>query len=414
MTNMRRGILTLTMLMVWMNVAFAQTIVNGVVKDKETRKELANVNISVAGSNVGTVSNADGEFSIKIRDEEAGKGLLISHIGYENVRLSEEEWKDGKKRLTVWMTPHALTLKDLNVYGGDPRNLVEKAISLIPKNHADKDNLFSAFYRETIQKGSRYISVSEAVADVYKSDYQVRNVHQDKVQLKKGRRLESQRKKDTLAVKIAGGPNTPVYLDIVKNGDELLNEDMLACYRFEMGLPVSIDNRMQYVIHFQPMVKLEYALYKGALYIDQESLAFTRAEFELDLSDREKAIKSILQKKPAGLRFRPQRVSYLVTYRFQDGVPHINYLRNVIRFKCDWKKRLFSSSFTTTTEMVMVDRKEEPAERIKSRDAFKKREVFDDVVEEYWNEDFWREYNIIEPTESLESAVRKLKKRKTP
>jgi len=40
--------------------------------------------------------------------------------------------------------------------------------------------------------------------------------------------------------------------------------------------------------------------------------------------------------------------------------------------------------------------------------------VFDDVVEEYWNEDFWREYNIIEPTESLESAVRKLKKRKTP
>ena len=28
----------------------------------------------------------------------------------------------------------------------------------------------------------------------------------------------------------------------------------------------------------------------------------------------------------------------------------------------------------------------------------------------YWNEDFWGTYNIIEPTESLEHAMHKLKK----
>ena len=72
----------------------------------------------------------------------------------------------------------------------------------------------------------------------------------------------------------------------------------------------------------------------------------------------------------------------------------------------------FSSSFTTTSEMVMVNRTEEPEERIKSKDAFKQREVFYDVVNEYWNEGFWKDYNIIEPTESLESAVQKLKKQK--
>ena len=204
----------------------------------------------------------------------------------------------------------------------------------------------------------------------------------------------------------------PVYLDLAKNEEELLSFDMLPCYRFDMGIPVSIDNRMQYVVHFQPMVKLEVALYKGVLYIDQETLAFTRAEFELDLSDREKATKSILRKKPAGLRFKPQRISYLVSYRFQDGKPHLNYIRNDIRFKCDWKKRLFSSSFTTCSEMVMVDRMEEPEERIKSKDAFKQRDVFYDMVEAYWNEDFWKDYNIIEPTESLESAVKKLQKQK--
>ena len=60
--------------------------------------------------------------------------------------------------------------------------------------------------------------------------------------------------------------------------------------------------------------------------------------------------------------------------------------------------------------MVMVDRNDRPEERIRIKDAFKQRDVFYDVVEEYWNEDFWKDYNIIEPTESLESAVKKLKK----
>ena len=60
----------------------------------------------------------------------------------------------------------------------------------------------------------------------------------------------------------------------------------------------------------------------------------------------------------------------------------------------------------------MVDRNDQPEERIRMKDAFKQNEVFYDVVEEYWNEDFWKDYNIIEPTESLESAVKRLKKQR--
>jgi len=409
---MKRWVLCLGMILVWSNILFGQIIVNGVVKDKESRKELANVNVSVIGSNVGTITNADGEFSLKLSKADTKKGLVISHVGYLNVHLSEDKLETEKKRLTVWMVPHTLLLKNVNVFGGDPRELVEKAIQRIPQTYSGKSQMFSAFYRETIQKGSRYIGISEAVMDVYKSDYRIRSIYQDRVQLQKGRRLASQKRKDTLSVKIAGGPNMPVYLDLAKNEEELLSLDMLPCYRFDMGIPTSIDNRMQYVVHFHPIVKLDFALYKGVLYIDQETLAFTRAEFELDLSDKKKASKSILRKKPAGLRFKPLHISYLVSYRFQDGTPHLNYIRNDIRFKCDWKRRLFSSSFTTCSEMVMVDRTEQPEERIKSKDAFKQRDVFYDMVEAYWNEDFWKDYNIIEPTESLESAVKKLKKQK--
>ena len=406
----------ITFLILWFTlvVAWAQggLLVTGIVKDKESRKALANVNIAVQGSNVGTVTNADGVFSLKVSQEELSRGVVVSHLGYQNTLVSAEALTKSQKRLTIWLTPTVLTLEMVNVYGGDPLALVEQAIRRVPQNYAPNDHLFSAFYRETIQKRNRYIGISEAVADVYKTSYQTRDASRERVQILKGRRLESQKKSDTLAVKIAGGPNMPIYLDVAKNDEELLDVNMLHCYRFSMQLSMSIDDRMQYVVAFEPRVVLDYPLYTGLLYIDQQTLTLTRAEFQLDLSNKEKAIRHILRKKPAGLRFKLNEVSYLTTYRYQDGRAYLNYLRNFIRFKCDWKKRLFSSTFTTTTEMVMVDRTDHPEERIDHKDAFKQKDIFYDVVEEYWSEDFWKDYNIIEPTESLESAVKKLKKQR--
>jgi len=174
--------------------------------------------------------------------------------------------------------------------------------------------------------------------------------------------------------------------------------------------PVSMDNRMQYVVSFRPRVDLMYALFIGKLYIDYERLSITRAEFSLDLKNRVKAIQAILHKKPVGLRFKPQEVTYLVTYKEHNGKSYLNYIRNKMRFKCDWKKKLFSSSYTVLSEMVVTNRKEHDLSKIPYRNSFKQKQVFYDVVNKYWNEDFWKEYNIIEPTESLEHAVDKLKK----
>lgn len=391
------------------DAAVNDLIITGIVKNKDSRKKLENVNVSIVGTNIGTVTNADGTFSLKVTEAEAFRGVEVSHIGYLNTHLSLDEL--GKREdLTIWMIPAPNLLNEIVVYGNNPRTIVEEAIKKIPVNYASSENMLTAFYRETVQKRRRYISVSEAVMDVYKTSYDRRDTEQDKVQLQKGRRLLSQKGGDTLAVKVVGGPNLSLYLDIVKNGDALLSMDNLNYYEFRMEEPVNLDNRMQYVISFRPRVNLMYALFIGKLYIDRERLTFTRADFSLDMANRVKAVEAILHKKPLGLRFRPQEVSYLVTYKQQDSKTYLNYIQNVIRFKCDWKKKLFSSSYTAYSEMVVTDRKEHAFSNISNKNAFKQKQVFYDLVDEYWNEDFWKSYNIIEPTESLEHAVDKLKK----
>lgn len=383
--------------------------VTGVVRNKDDRKKLENVNVSVPGTNIGTVTNSDGLFSLKIKDAEIVRGLEVSHIGYLNTQISLKENKD-LSTLTVWMIPAPNLLSEIVIFGNNARGIVEEAIRKIPVNYSPNENMLTTFYRETVQKRRRYISVSEAVIDVYKTAYNDRVPVKDKVQLQKGRRLLSQKNSDTLAVKVVGGPSLAIYLDVVKNQDALLNMGDLDYHEFHIEEPVNFDNRMQYVISFRPKVSLMYALFYGKLYIDFEKLAFTRAEFSLDMKNKTKAVEAILHKKPLGLQFKPQEVSYLVTYKEQNGKTYLNYIWNTIRFKCDWKKRLFSSGYTVYSEMVVTDRQEDNFTAISNKTAFKEKQVFYDLVDEYWNEDFWKEYNIIEPTESLEHAVKKLKK----
>lgn len=385
--------------------------VSGVVRDKENRKKLENVAVSLVGTPIGTVTNAEGVFSLKIPHMDTIPQLELSHIGYMNARFSASA-PEGSNNMyaTILMIPIALQLNEVVAYGNSARRIVEEALERIPKNYPSGESMTSAFYRETVQKGHRYISISEAMLDVYKTSYRQRTSDRDKVQIDKARRLLSQKQSDTLGVKVVGGPNLPLFMDVVKNAYALFDEETLDYYSFVQEPSVFIDDRLQYVISFRPRVKLDYALYVGRVFIDREHLAFTRAEFELDLSDRERAIAAILYKKPLGLRFRPQKVRFLITYRQHDGVTCLNYICNEMCFKCDWKRRLFSSSYVARSEMVAVDREEHPERVIARRDAFKPYQVFYDIVKEYWSEDFWKDYNIIEPTESLEDAVKKLRK----
>lgn len=390
-----------------MNDSGEQITVSGVVRDKLNKRKLEYVNISVPGSNVGTVTNADGEFTLVIKTSLRPQAVEVSHVGYVNDRLK----LNGTDLLNqeIWLTPYVNLLGEVTVHGQNPLLIVQEAIRKVPLNYSTSSNLLNGFYREIAQKGRRYINISEAIVDVYKTGYG-EPLTKDRVQIDKGRRLLSSKQSDTLAVKLLGGPTMFVYLDVVKNPDFLLDPQALSDYHFIMEEPTSIDNRAQFVIRFEPRVIQPYALCYGKLYIDKERLSFTRAEFSLSLDDKNKATQAILKRKPFGLRFKPLEVSYLVTYKTLDGVTYLNYVRNNIRFKCDWKRKLFSTTYTVLSEMVVTDRQESPVDPISFKASFKPTQVFSDRVDNFGNEDFWKGYNIIEPTESLENAVAKLKK----
>ena len=119
----------------------------------------------------------------------------------------------------------------------------------------------------------------------------------------------------------------------------------------------------------------------------------------------------MLVHKPAGVRFRPKELSLLVDYRLEDGVTRISYLRTTFRFNCDWKRRFFATSFAAFCEMVVTSSTADNPEPIKGRDSFDQRDAFFDKVDYFRDPTFWQDYNIIEPTESLDKAIERLLKK---
>ena len=384
--------------------------ISGIVKDKSSKKTLAYASVFISGSAEATITNADGEFTFKVKEPVESKEIEVSHLGYINTRIRLQ--KEAPESYTIWMMPSMRVLDEVIVSGREPRALVEEAVRKIASNYSAESNLLTGFYRETVRKRRRYINIAEAVVHVYKTPY-TRNAQRDRVQILKGRRLLSPKVSDTLAVKLLGGPNAAIYLDVVKNPDLLLDPEVLPLYDFHLEEITFIDKRPQYVIRFSPNAILPYPLYYGKFYIDYERLSFTRAEFFLDVSNQDKAARTILRKKPRGLRFKPVEVAYVVNYVDYQDKTFLNYVRNEIRFKCDWRRKLFATSYSVVSEMVITDIEKATAS-IPFRESFGKNEVLSDNAALFFDEDFWGDYNIIKPEESLEKAVGKLKKKHIP
>ena len=376
-----------------------QVVVGGHVVDDKTGDALGQV--SVSAGRVSVVTNEDGDFSLKL-DADPGT-IVVSHLGYKTKRVKVKNGEELKIRLH----PTTIQLREIVVLNEDARELVDIAISKIPDNYSKVPELLKGFYRETAMKRKHYIYVAEGVEDMYKTPYN-RSIGRDRVAIVKGRRLLSQKQGDTLGVKVMGGPVQAVVMDLVKNRDFLLNKEDLDAYKFTLGVPEYINDRLQYVVQMEPSESMPYALYHGKFYIDSERLAFTRIELNLDMADKDKATRTMLVKKPLGVKFKPRELSSVVDYRYEDGVTRISYLRNTFRFNCDWKKRLFATSFTATCEMVVTDSSSDNVQPIASRSSFDSRDAYYDKVEYFLDPDYWRSYNIIEPSESLDKAIRKL------
>lgn len=404
---MKQFCLILTVFLLQAVAAWSQNVitVSGKVTDKSSGAALEAASVIADDNRSATVTNASGDFIIK--GPAGTRYLTLSHLGYRSRQVAVPA--EGRT-LRVPLVPSAITLSEVLV--ADPEAVLRMAVRNIPANYAARPLGQRCFYRETTQKGRRFIYVAEAVTSMYKEAY-TRGIARDRTTILKARRLVSTQASDTLGAKIAGGPFTPIVLDVMKNLGYLLNEEMMSQYTYSMRAVPGTDGRGQVVVTMSPrMLPRVVALLYGDFYIDTRTLAVTHVDLTLDMRDARLATAFMLRSKPAGVRFRPRSLEIYINYRpGHDGRLSLGYIRSDVSFKCEWKKKLFTAPYKVTSEMVVTDERTDTVASVRGKSAFSRHEALYDHPEYFDDPHFWEQYNIIAPTHSLEKGIKAFLKR---
>jgi len=379
----------------------------GLVVDQKTGTPLAFANITIAGTNISTVANTEGEFLLKIKKDVSSRRIIVSFIGYKNKTIALADLKPEKSVIELEQT--TVQLPEVNVISKDAAALIQAVMNKKGDNYADQQSDMTAFYRETIKKNRTYVSLSEAVLDIYKQPYTSSKT--DIVSLFKARKKADYTKLDTINFKLMGGPFNSLYLDVMKNPDIIFTEDMMANYDFIFDSSTHMDNRLIYVISFKQRSEKTEPLYYGKLYIDAQSLAMKSATFNLNIENKELAARMFIMKKPLNARVYPIEAAYRIDYREKDGKWYYGYSRIELGLKINWKKKLFNTTYFSTIEMAVTDWEQTDIKGVKPKDRLRPSVVISEEATGFSDPDFWGEYNVIEPEKSIETAIRKIQKK---
>jgi hypothetical protein len=382
----------------------------GKVVDAETGNPLIFASVAVKESNVATVTNIDGEFVIKIPETQTSRNLEVTYIGYKNKVVPLTDLRVEGYKNVISLTPAPIPIREIVVKPIDPEAIVRNAISRIGKNYVDEPNLMTAFYRETIRKNRTYVSIGEAVVEIFKAPYN-NDLRFDGARIYKGRKGSDVQKMDTVLFKLQGGPVSVLQLDLAKNTESVLTMDAMKYYDYSLSTVIEIDDRPHYVINFKQKPSVDMPLFLGNLYIETSTYAITEAEFGFNMEDKDAVSSIFIKKKPLGMQVTPEVATYRVKYREQDGKWYFAYSRAEVKFKVNWKKRLFNTFYTTMSEIAITDRTNEEVIKIAGKDKLRYNDVFSEQVEAFTDREFWGDYNVIEPDQSIESAIRRLSRK---
>ncbi len=378
----------------------------GKLRNSESRQAIAHATINLSGTNISSITNSEGSFSIKIPKQYIQDGSLsINYIGFENlhVALSSLDSNDDNK---IELTPLSISINTISVNPSDALHIIREVIRNKELNYSNSPLRMTTFYRETIQKGSSYVSLAEAVIDVHKQPHFSYKL--DGAKVYKARKSADYSKIDTLNFKIQGGPHATLMMDLSRDPYTLLATDQIDYYNFSLRDTTMMDDREVYIIDFYQKSYIKEPLFYGSLYVDAMSMALVSANYSVNLADRDAAAQLYIKRKPMAAKVYPVKTNYMVTYR-RDGDKYVySYSRGEVVFKVNWKKRLFNSTYTSTIEMVATDSKPTQEKNFDLESRFKSYVILQDQISGFSDNAFWGDYNVIEPENSIDNAIRKI------
>ena len=380
-----------------------QRIISGSLYDSESSEPVAYATVSLLNTSVGTVSNQRGAFRLVIPDSLEQSVIRFSHIGYESCETNAALF--AGQTVDVPLEPNIFPLQEVEVRRVNPLREINEIRQRRNENYPTEPVYLTTFYREGIEHKKKPIDLSEAVLEIYKTDYRT-DASGDHVKLIRKRRISNIQAGDTLLPKMKSGIRSCLILDIIKELPDFITLDNETLYNYAHTDISIIDDRLVNVISFKPKPHVKEPLFTGELFIENQRKAVEKVRFEVNPKYVDKATHSFVDRKAHHLQLTLQQAVYIVSYKpVRAGSSYyINHVRGDIVFKVRRKGHVFSTPLHFWFEMVTCKIDTVDVRPIPRNERLQANRIFADTKHRY-DKDFWENFNIILPEERLKEAI---------
>ncbi len=384
------------------NVKQKYIVLSGKLLDAKKTFPLPFASVSILNKPIGTITNADGEFLLKISPIYKNEQIIFSCLGYGQKVLLVPDLLDIK---TISLDPISINIREISVKSITPEEILNNVFKFKIKNYGSEFIMMNAFYREIVKQDEDLINISEAVLDILKSPYDL-EILNDKIRIQKARKTPEFNPFQWVNFKLQGGPFNITQLDIIKTVDTFIDPEYREYYNHSIDRVIWYHNHPVYVIKFKPHKNLYYGCYEGEIYIDRETYAIMHCNFKLANWGLRYSERSLIKKKPKGYKVRTNSVKYSVDYQFYNDKWYFNSAHAAVTFKVKNKKLKINSSFYSESDILVTNMKESQIKRFPRKQLFSINDIFIENITDY-DENFWGNFNIIKPDENLRTALLK-------
>ena len=383
-------------------------MITGSIIESGNGNTLPFATIGIYNKGLGTISNFDGNFSLKITPACLYDSITISSLGFKS-RIIPVNQAIGNNYI-IELKRDYVPIPEVIIRTRDPIELILGIRRHIAENYGATPVMLTAFYRESISKKNKLQLYSEAVIEIYKSAY-VRTIKTDQLSVFKSRKMENINNRDTLIIKLQAGLDACLALDGIKNRFDFINKANVNDYSYRITDIVNIDNEAAYVIEFEQVDEIvDLPLFKGSIFINTDNYGVHSAEFEVNHDYIDKLDRSYVQKKTKGYTVKPQRIKYKVDYRYLNNRFYLNHVRGDLEFNARKKRKLFSSTYYVFFEMVVTKIDSVNVAHFKKDKISPSHLILSETINDY-DPDFWGTDNYMKPEDDIRESLNRISTR---
>jgi hypothetical protein len=367
-------------------------LLRGRVLDADTHQPIPNAQVGIGGNRLGTSTNAEGRFALRVSSAYQGSQLEVALLGYRPLRQALPPLPGPELLLELQVSPASLANVTVTA---SAEGIIREAVARIPRNYPVRPTQLTGFYRESDDEASRqrYEYLAEGLLRVQKAGYQHPR-DPGAVQVLESRQVDLRPAQPGAAlppIDWIAGAFVPHRFDFVHTRAEFISPAHFKHYTYHFSPQTTFQGRAVYVITFAPRPGTKRASFAGEVYIEEQSYAFLGARWHLT---------------PAGIRrerllvFTATERAYRADYQPYAGRYYLKSIwYNTLGQPQAGQVRHHLAEFVTTA----IDTAQAPAPSYQARTQYT--DVFLQNPVPY-DSTFWQHYTTLLPAQALLDQAR--------